>query len=459
MLGRNASVTAAWSSFEATTMKTRVGIRHEDKSFELRTPIVPADVQYLAQQHGLEFVVEPSRQRGFSEANYKEVGAKIGNIRGSDVPVVFALKEIPHTEFEPGKVYLFFAHVIKGQPQNMGMLRRLMDVGATLVDYERIVEVPSGKRLIFFGNWAGYAGMAEALRALGLKLTAEGVKPNPFAKLRPTFQYDGLKGLEEAIRDVGESIRKDGLPPVLTPCVVGIIGYGNTSKGAQAILDLLPHKEVTPAELPTLAPDSHVVYKVVFHEEDTVHPRNPRQAFDLQDYFANGSAKYEAQFSRHLPYLTVIMNCIYWSTKQPRMVTRSDTRELWKRTQAKPRLRVIGDISCDIDGAIEFTTQATKPDQPFFTYDPVSGKTSLGVAKQGIVVMAVDNLPTELPRESSTSFSKTLSQFVPAIAKADYTVPFEKLALPPEIKKAVIVYRGKLTPEYKYLEEYLAKQK
>jgi alpha-aminoadipic semialdehyde synthase len=420
---------------------------------------VPDDVQYLAEQDGLEFVVEPSHQRGFPEANYKKVGARIGNIRGSDVPVVFGLKEIPHTEFEPGKVYLFFAHVIKGQAQNMVMLRRIMDVGATLIDYERIVEVQSGKRLIFFGNWAGYAGMAEALRALGLRLAAEGVKPNPFAKLRPTFQYDGLKGLEKAIREVGESIKKDGVPPALNPFAVGIIGYGNTSKGVQAILDLLPHREVSPAELPTLAPDSHILYKVVFREEHTVRARNPGQVFDLQDYFTNGKAKYDAQFSQYLPYLTVIMNCIYWSDKQPRMVTRSDARELWKRTEGKPRLRVIGDISCDIEGAIEFTTEATKPDQPFFTYEPISGKSALGVAKQGIVVMAVDNLPTELPRESSTSFSQTLSQFVPAIAKADYTVSFEKLALPPEVKKAVIVYRGKLTPEYEYLKEHLAKQK
>lgn len=452
------SVAEAWNNFEAITMKTRVGIRREDKSFELRTPLVPDDVQYLAQQHGLEFVVEPSHQRGFREVNYKKVGARIGNIRGSDVPVVFGLKEIPHTELEPGKVYVFFAHVIKGQPQNMAMLRHVMDIGATLIDYERIVEVPSGKRLIFFGNWAGYAGMAEALRALGQKLVAEGIKPNPFAKLRPTYEYDGLKGLEKAIREVGEFIKKEGVPLALTPFVVGFIGYGNTSKGAQTIFDLLPHREVSPADLATLAPDRHSIYKVVFREEHTVRPRDPRQAFDLQDYYANGKAKYDSQFSQYLPYLTVIMNCIYWSDKQPRIITRSDARDLYQQTRGNPRLRVIGDISCDIEGGIEFTTETTKPDQPFFTYDPMSGKSALGVAKQGIVVMAVDNLPTELPRESSTSFSQTLSQFVPAIAKADYAVPFDKLALPPEVKKAVIVYRGKLTPEYEYLKDYLSRQ-
>jgi alpha-aminoadipic semialdehyde synthase len=275
--------------------------------------------------------------------------------------------------------------------------------------------------------------------------------------LRPTYEYDGLKGLEEAVREVGESIRKESIPSVLTPFVVGFIGYGNTSKGAQAVFDLLPHREVSPADLARLAPDRHLVYKVVFREEHTVRPRDPRHAFDLQDYYANGKAKYDSQFSQYLPYLTVIMNCIYWSDKHPRMFTRNEARELYQQTQGNPRLRVVGDISCDVEGAIEFTTETTKPDQPFFTYDPISGKSALGVGKRGIVVMAVDNLPTELPRESSTSFSQTLSQFVPAIAKADYTVPFDKLALPPQVKKAVIVYRGRLTPEYEYLKDHLTK--
>jgi len=436
-------------------MPVKVGIRREDKPFELRTPIVPRDVQELAEGHGLEFVVEPSPQRAFSEEDYRLAGADIGELRGSPVKVIFGLKEIPLDAFEPGKVYLFFSHTIKGQPHNMPMLRRIMEVGATLIDYEKIVDMKSGRRIVFFGNWAGYAGMAETLRLLGLRLEWEGVKPNPFLGLRPTYEYGGLGELGEAIRLMGERIRTEGLAPALAPLVVGFIGYGNTSKGAQAIFDRLPHKEVKPDNLEGLEPDPHLLYKVVFREEHTVRPRDPDASFDLQDYYKHGKERYESQFARYLPHLTVLMNCILWSDKYPRMVTRKDVRELWERSGGKPRLRIIGDISCDINGAIEFTVQATTPENPSFVYDPLTGQVTPGYQGRGVVVMAVDNLPTELPRESSTSFSETLKRFIPAIVKADYSVPFEELDLPPEVKNAVIVYQGQLTPNYQYLKQYL----
>jgi saccharopine dehydrogenase (NAD+, L-lysine-forming) len=137
------------------------------------------------------------------------------------------------------------------------------------------------------------------------------------------------------------------------------------------------------------------------------------------------------------------------------MITKTELSKLWKQTKGKPRLRVVGDISCDIGGAIEFTIDSTKPDHPTFVFNPVTGKAPLGIGGPGVVVMAVDNLPTELPREASTSFSESLRRFIPAIAKADYMVPFDQLNLPPEVKKAVIVYRGKLTPDYQYLKKYL----
>ncbi|MFX1562484.1 MAG: hypothetical protein ACFFDP_04170 [Promethearchaeota archaeon] len=436
-------------------MTVKVGIRHEDKSFELRTPIVPKDVKELAAKHGLEFVVESSKQRAFTEETYQKMGATIGSLRGVQVPVIFGLKEIPGKEFEAGKVYLFFAHVIKGQPHNMSMLQQIIDVGATLIDYERIIDVESGRRLIFFGNWAGYAGMAETLRAFGQRLENEGIKPNPFSELRPTYEYDGLKALEAAIEHVGKRIKTEGIAPSISPLVIGFIGYGNTSKGAQTIFDLLPHKEITPDALSKLEPNHHILYKVVFHEEHTVRPIDPTTTFNLQHYYETGKTKYESRFFKYLPHLSMLMNCIYWSDKYPRMVTLTEISQLWQQTKGKPRLRVVGDISCDINGAIEFTVQSTKPDHPTFVYNPSTGNATLGIDGPGIVVMAVDNLPTELPREASTSFSETLRRFIPAIAKADYSAPFDLLDLPPEVKKAVIVYRGELTPEYQYLKKHL----
>ncbi len=432
---------------------TKVGIRCEDKPYELRTPIPPEHVKAFAEKHGFEFVVEHSTQRAYKDEEYKQVGAQISELRGSPVKIIFGLKEIPSAEFEKDKVYLFFAHVIKGQSYNMDMLRRILGVGATLIDYERIVD-SAEKRLVFFGNWAGYAGMSETLRALGQRLEYEGIKPNPF-KLKPTYEYDGLSALEDAVRKIGKRIKAEGFAKELAPLVTGFIGYGNTSKGAQAIFDLLPHEEVKPGELNQLELNTHKLYKVVFREEDTVRPRDPKAMFELQHYYKHGKELYKSQFMKYVPHITVLMNCIYWTDKYPKMITKEELREHWDQTGGKPRLRVVGDISCDIEGAIEFTLDSTKPYKPCFVYHPQTEEMHFGIEGSGVVVMAVDNLPTELPREASTSFSESLERFVPAIVKADYSVPFAELDLPPEAKIAVIVYRGELTPDYKYLEQYL----
>jgi alpha-aminoadipic semialdehyde synthase len=120
------------------------------------------------------------------------------------------------------------------------------------------------------------------------------------------------------------------------------------------------------------------------------------------------------------------------------------------------RLKVIGDISIDINGAIEFTEKTTSPDSPTFVYNPIKDTIKDGYEGDGVVVMAVDNLPCELPRESSQSFSEALLRFVPDIVKADFTIDdFDKLTLPFEIKNAVILYHGKLTPSYTYINKYL----
>jgi len=122
----------------------------------------------------------------------------------------------------------------------------------------------------------------------------------------------------------------------------------------------------------------------------------------------------------------------------------------------RPRLKVIGDISADVNGAVEFTEKITSPDAPVFVYNPLRGTIQDGHTGDGVVVMAVDNLPCELPAESSESFSETLLRFVPAIMKADFTTAaFEDLALPSEIKNAVILYQGKLTPSYQYINKFL----
>jgi saccharopine dehydrogenase (NAD+, L-lysine-forming) len=433
----------------------RIGLRKEEKAFETRVPLVPDHVRVLHDKHGIDFVLEPSNQRAFSEDEYGIDRADIIPLKGSGVPIVMGIKEMPIDTFEKDIVYIFFSHTIKGQNKNMPMLKRIIDVGSTLIDYERVVD-DKGRRLIYFGNWAGMAGISDTLRVLGDRLESRGIKPNPFAEMKTTLEIRELDELKEEFELLGERIKEQGLPKELTPFVVGFAGYGNVSRGAQEIFDILPHKTVNPEELHELTPESNLLYKCVFKEEHMVEPIDPSAEFNLQDYYKNGKTKYSGIFHKHVPYITVLMNCIYWTNKSPRLMTLDFIRTHWKEDNRK--LQVVGDISCDVGGAIEFNVKCTNADRPAYTYIIDENRAQLGVEGEGPVVMAVDNLPCELPRESSTSFSETLLDFIPALAGADFTVPFSNLELPREFKDAVIVYRGKLTEKFQYLEQYLPKE-
>ena len=436
-------------------MISRIGIRREDKSrWERRVPVIPEHARKLREEHGVEVWLQPSKIRVFSDEEYIQAGACVWEGL-SPCPVILAIKEIPPDFFEPGKTYVFFSHTIKGQPYNMPMLKKMLELGCTLIDYEKVTD-ERGRRLIFFGRHAGLAGMTDSLWALGQRLNWEGI-PNPFAEIRQTYQYESLAEAQKDVVRVGEKIAAEGLPESITPLIIGIAGYGNVSRGVQEILSLLPILEIEPDEVEAVSMgvdySRNHVYKVVFREEHTVEPISPADRFELQDYYDHPE-KYRSQFEKYMPHLTVLMNCIYWDKMYPRLVTKSYLKRLFGGEE-QPRLRVIGDVSCDIEGAIECTLHCTEPDEPVFVYDPFADRAIPGYAGKGPVVLAVDILPSELPRESSADFSRVLLDYIPAIAKADYSVPFERLDLPPEIKRAIIAHRGELTPNYRYLEKFL----
>ena len=448
-------------------MTRRLGIRREDMyAWERRVPLTPQDAKELVEAHGLEIVVQSSPKRVFSDEEYRQAGIEVEE-NLSSCPVIFGIKEIPIPVLEHGRTYVFFSHTIKGQSYNMPMLSRLLELSCTLIDYEKVTD-KNGHRLIFFGNYAGLAGMIETLWAFGKRLSWEGIA-NPFEQVKRALDYPDLEAAKEAICKVGDEIAKVGLPDSITPLVLGIVGYGNVSRGAQEILNLLPTEEIAPGELAALggcsntldllhppskakAASNKVLYTVIFKEQDTVKPIDSGSPFDLQEYYDHPE-RYCGIFERYLPYLSALVNCIYWEPIYPRLFPKQTVRELYRGS--KPRLKVIGDISCDVEGAIECTVKVTEPDNPVYVYDPVADCAIDGIEGNGPVVMAVEILPSELPRESSAYFSNVLKAYVPAITKADYTGDFASCELPPEIKRAVIAYRGKLTPAYRYIEQYL----
>jgi alpha-aminoadipic semialdehyde synthase len=431
----------------------KIGIRAEDKSlWERRVPLVPHDIAEL-RRSGLDIVVQTAPQRAIADGEFAAAGIPVA-AGLSDCGLIVGIKEIPAERLEAQKVYLFFAHVIKGQSYNMPMLRRLMELGATLIDYERVVD-EQNRRLIFFGRHAGLAGMINTLWALGRRLAWEGI-PSPFARIRQAMQYTDLEAARSDIRAAAAAIRQQGLPRELMPLAVGFTGYGNVSGGAQEIFDLLPHESISPGDLALLPPDeARRLYKLVFKEADCFAATDGVSPFSLEDYFRHGKQRYASVFDRHLEHLGVWVNCIYWDDRYPRLLTLEDCRRMWTADR-RPRLRVIGDISCDTNGSVQCTVKATDPGNPVYVYDPLQQTAVDGVAGDGPVVMAVDILPTEIPREASDHFSGVLKDFLPELATADFSLPFEDLALPDALKRATIVHRGQLTPDYRYLEPHAA---
>ncbi|MFA5972785.1 MAG: bifunctional lysine ketoglutarate reductase /saccharopine dehydrogenase family protein [Lentimicrobiaceae bacterium] len=435
-------------------MSNFIGIRHEDKYLmERRTPLTPKHVEWLIKNKKLDFVVQTSEKRVFTDAEYIKAGAKIAKDL-KKCSVIFGVKEMPVSFFEENKTYIFFSHIVKGQAYNMPMLRKMMELKCNLIDYERVVD-EQGKRLIFFGRYAGLAGMINSLWSMGLRLKAAGYK-TPFAQIKQAHHYNSLAEVRDVISAVGQEIAEKGMPAELRPFTVAFTGYGNVSQGAQEIIGLLPVKEISPEKLLLLKrrsklPDN-LIYKIVFKEEHLVEPIDENEEFDLHEYYSHPE-KFKSTFEKYIPHIDMLINCIYWDARYPKLVTKDYLEKLF--ASGTPKLKVIGDISCDVNGSVECTEKGTEIEDPIFVYHPGTRTHTMGHKGDGLLVMSVDILPSELPRDSSLGFADVLVNYVKTIADCDFNEEFETLDLPRAIKSALILHRGELTPQYKYLEEHL----
>lgn len=431
-----------------------IGIRREDKNrWERRAPLTPDHVAELTRTHSIRLLVQPSSRRAFPDLDYERAGAHV-SLDLDDCAVILGVKEVPPERILDGRTYLIFPHVTKSQQYNMPMLQRFLDGGCTLIDYELITDRRQ-RRLIFFGRHAGYAGMIDTLWALGRRLAHEGFS-TPFEQIRMAHQYSSL---DEAMRDVarvGDRIRHEGLPIGLRPIVFAFTGSGNVTQGALEVFDRLPHAGIEPEALKVLPEDRdrprNLLYKTIL---DRSHRFERREGggFDAAEFAAHPEA-YRSAIGPLLVHITVFVNGVFWEPAQPRLITVQDLEKLWAG-DPQPKLRVIGDITCDIGGSVEATTRATEPGDPIYVFDPASRETAMGAEGAGPVVLAVDNLPCELPVEASQHFGDSLVGFVPSLARCDWTRDFDELDLPEEIRKAIITHKGELTPSYRYLEASL----
>ena len=437
-----------------------IGILRETKPYESRVPLVPqalAEIWRQSWAKSIGFVVQPSGTRAYADGDFAAVGALVQQDL-SACKLILGIKEVPVQELIADKTYVCFAHVIKGQQQNMPLLQALLQQRITLIDYELITD-SEGKRLVFFGRSAGHAGMLTTLRALGLRLKAQ-EKSCIFQQLKPIYEYRNLAEAKEHLHYLGQEIEKN--PKLLglsdLPLVFAFTGLGNVGKGALEIFDLLPVKEVRPTELPTLFPRSNQgqegLYKVLFEQEDTL--RNQQGRFNGEEYAANPQ-NYHSIFVQYLPYISVLVNCVYWQPGQPQLLSAEDLRT--SEVSQKSRLQVVGDISCDPpDGSVACTVKAVDLHHPLYTYYPNQGTMAEEIDAQGITVMGVSNLPAGIPQDASEAFSKMLKPWLRHLWSADYRNPDLSKELPPPLAKAVITHQGNLMRDYQYLRNYLCPQ-
>lgn len=427
-------------------------IRAEDKNiWERRTPLVPDDILELSQTLPVNFFVQKSPKRAFSEEQYAAAGAVLTNeMSGSDI--ILGIKEIPPEKILDNKIYLFFSHTIKGQSANMPMLKKIIRGNSTLIDYERI-ENETGRRLIYFGNYAGHAGAIDILWLLGEYWQARGLD-TPFRNVRQALKYTSLADAKEQLRQIGKKITDEGFPASLSPVIVGILGYGNVSKGVQEVFDCLPVERVAPADLPTIdkTGGSRKIYLSIFKESDLVC-RKDGGAFELQHYYQHPET-YRSQFETFLPWLSIVVNAIYWEKRYPRFITWDALHRIFAHSP-NPRLSGISDITCDVNGSVECNVKTTHSGMPAYLCHPKTRTITDGHLGDGIVLLAIDNLPAELPVDSSVFFSRQLKAFIPNLVQADFKKPLAETGLDPALQKAVIVHRGELTESYQYLKNFL----
>eukprot|EP01101_Sappina_pedata_P003285 TRINITY_DN1351_c0_g2_i1.p1 TRINITY_DN1351_c0_g2~~TRINITY_DN1351_c0_g2_i1.p1 ORF type:complete len:927 (-),score=420.65 TRINITY_DN1351_c0_g2_i1:79-2859(-) len=431
-----------------------VGIRREDKNrWERRAPLAPSHVHELTKK-GIEVILQPSTLRIFPDNAYKQAGAYISEDL-EPASLILGVKEVPIDRLLPERTYCFFSHTIKGQPYNMPLLDSILEKNIRLIDYERIVD-SEGHRIVKFGKFAGYAGMIDFLHGLGNRLLALGYS-TPFLNVGYMHMYSSLDNAKAAIVEMGKFISQQGLPKVFCPLSFVFTGTGAVSQGALEIFKLLPHKWVTAEELKHLVLeggwDQHVIYATMASSDTMIVPNDRLATFDKADYYANPH-KYNSVFDKNFaPYASVIVNSLYWDQKFPRMLTTEQYENLVR--SGRSRLLGVADLSCDIEGSLEFMTQISSIDHPFFVYDVTKRSVDWNIATgKGVMFLGVDNLPTEIPVESTTYFGDALTPFIESLSLSDGTLPFEEQNdVHPSIKPAIITSHGKLTKQFEYITQ------
>jgi len=402
----------------------RIGIIRETKTPpDRRVPFSPRQVAELRSKYpDHEFVVQSSPIRCFTDEEYADVGVEL-RADVSDCDVLFGVKEVEMDKLISEKTYFFFSHTAKEQPYNRTLLQEIAARKISLVDYEYLTD-REGIRLVAFGHWAGVVGAYNGLRAFGERYRV--------FKLKPAHECHDLEEMKMELSQVKGVIAE--IPPVR----ILVTGGGRVANGAMETLGELGLEVISPGSFLENEHRKSVICRI--DPWDYVR-RTDGEELTLDHFFSHPD-KYESTFKPYTKVTDLFIPCHFWDPNSPVFMTPSDMRE------PDFQIRVIADVSCDIKDPIPSTIRASTIADPFYGYDPLSEAETPPFAMRSVTVMAVDNLPGELPRDASEDFGQLLSErIIPSLTGNDE----EGI-----IDRATIVKEGILNEHFNYLENYLS---
>jgi len=393
-------------------------LREQKVPAERRAPLSPKQVaEMLSRRPHLAVWVQPSADRCFSDEEYVAAGAELReDLTGADF--LLGIKERKPETLVSDAHYLIFSHTIKEQPGNRRLLQTVLERGCRLTDYETITD-ENGHRLVAFGHFAGVVGTLHALRMAG-------IRKDRFEMKAPR-EYHSLPEALQALDGADLS----GLRVVLT-------GQGRVSAGAVQVLIGAGFTRISPEEFLAGVEDGPCFTQL--SSKELYEPADGSAWKGSQDFYAHPE-KYRSSFAPYLQAADILITGAFWGPGYPRLFATADL--------AAPtcRLRIIADVSCDLEGAVPCTLRASTIESPYFDIDPSTGHELPPFSGVDMVtMMTVDNLPCEMPAEATRHFGRQfLDNFLDDL-----------LLDGPIARRATIAQKGQLAPAFQYLTGYAA---
>lgn len=398
-----------------------IGILKEEKhKTDKRVPFTPKQSKYIENEFGLKIYCQSSKIRCFSNDEYTKENIEVRN-NLSNCDIFFGIKEVDEDKLVEGKKYLFFSHTIKKQGYNRIMLKKIIEKKISLIDYECIKD-DKQKRIVAFGKIAGIVGAYNAILGYGKKLG--------IYKLKRCFQYNNYNELKN-------ECNKMKLPKIK----ILVLGNGKVAKGVIEILKIMKIKEVKKDSFKKSKFENPVYCQI---ESKDYYKSKNRSEFSKKIFYKNPE-KYKSDFKEFMRTTDILINATYWRKGIPKLFTINDMNS------KNFSIKLIADISCDIEGLIPCTKKSSTIQNPFYDYDSEKNQIKKPFEnKKFVSVMAIDNLPSELPKDASKDFGDQLINHVlkPLTMKKNI---HSKI-----IQNATITEKGKLTKNFLYLKDYVS---